>query len=306
MLTRLPIDRPEGRESARFARPPFVPPPQTPFLWTKFDAGNPFRLSNQSHDLGVPVVADDHRHLSSNFSRFWSVRNLDLAALIAFTPGLLLIYYGLDAKTALPAHVQAGYVWLFAVSGFFLIRMLLDPVMVRRPLLEPNLSVSGLTFTGVSLLVFLMANVINLGNDPHPERLETLLSKPEEPKAAQPSPGYRVFYQLAGFSGKALAAGDETQPEAYRREVVRIAAARTAAILAPPGGGDRLGVDRLPAFRQPPHRRGDRHPLPALLLHQPDDRAGRSCGPGRPFGLGDRRLPPPARRRHAVWVSPPA
>ena len=69
--------------------------------------------------------------------------------------------------------VQGGYVWMFAISGFFLIRMLLDPVMVRRPLLEPNLSVSGLTFTGFSLLVFLMANVIN-GNPP--ERLESLLS----------------------------------------------------------------------------------------------------------------------------------
>ena len=32
--------------------------------------------------------------------------------------------------------------------------------MVRRPLLEPNLSASGLTFTGVALLVFLMANVM--------------------------------------------------------------------------------------------------------------------------------------------------
>ena len=46
------------------------------------------------------------------------------------------------------------------MGGFFLVRLLIDPVMVRRPLLEPNLSASGLTFTGLSLLVFLMANVI--------------------------------------------------------------------------------------------------------------------------------------------------
>ena len=40
------------------------------------------------------------------------------------------------------------------IGAFFLVRMLfLDPVMVRRPLLEPNLSASGLTFTGISLLV---------------------------------------------------------------------------------------------------------------------------------------------------------
>ena len=121
------------------------------------------------------------------FHRFWSVRNLDLVALIAFSPGFLLLYYGLLGQSpelmkawgivaADAAHYQelsthlirAGYVWLFAVSGFFLIRLLLDPMMVRRPLLEPNLSASGLTFTGAALLVFLMANVITCP----PERLE--------------------------------------------------------------------------------------------------------------------------------------
>ncbi|MFV1963804.1 MAG: glycosyltransferase family 87 protein [Pirellulaceae bacterium] len=54
-----------------------------------------------------------------------------------------------------------GFVWLLAVCGLLLIRLLLDPTMVRRPLLEPNLSTGGLTFVGCSLLVFLMANVVN-------------------------------------------------------------------------------------------------------------------------------------------------
>ncbi|HRX77679.1 MAG TPA: hypothetical protein P5307_01395 [Pirellulaceae bacterium] len=54
-----------------------------------------------------------------------------------------------------------GYVWLFCVLGVFLVRLLLDPTMVRRPLLEPNLSTGGLAFIGCSLFVFLMANVIN-------------------------------------------------------------------------------------------------------------------------------------------------
>ncbi len=85
------------------------------------------------------------------FHRFWSVRNLDLVALIFMSPGLLLLWHG---------NEQWGYVWLFAVGGFFLVRLLLDPVMVRRPLLEPNLSPSGLTFTGVALLIFLMTNVV--------------------------------------------------------------------------------------------------------------------------------------------------
>jgi hypothetical protein len=38
--------------------------------------------------------------------------------------------------------------------------------MVRRPLLEPNLTVGGLTFLGVSLFVFLMANVVTGTPDP--------------------------------------------------------------------------------------------------------------------------------------------
>ena len=54
-----------------------------------------------------------------------------------------------------------GYLWLFAVGALLLLRLLLDPTMVRRPLLEPNLTSGGLTFIGVSLFVFLMANVWN-------------------------------------------------------------------------------------------------------------------------------------------------
>lgn len=53
-----------------------------------------------------------------------------------------------------------GFVWLLAVCGLWIIRLLLDTAMVRRPLLEPNLTSGGTTFIGVSLFVFLMANVL--------------------------------------------------------------------------------------------------------------------------------------------------
>ena len=99
------------------------------------------------------------------FSRFWSVRNLDLVGLLLFAPGLVLVAYG--KASPLPSDEQIaigqfGYVWLFTIGGLFLIRMLMDSLMVRRPLLEPNLSVGGMTFLGVALLVFLMANIIFL------------------------------------------------------------------------------------------------------------------------------------------------
>lgn len=158
------------------------------------------------------------------FHRFWSVRNLDLVALIAFSPGLLLIFHGLVKE--MPGLVQAGYVWLFAVSGFFLIRLLLDPVMVRRPLLEPNLSASGLTFTGASLLVFLMANVVM---NPQ-ERLEYQLAR--QPLVTEATPGYVPLLRLAAVSEETLAAVDKTHTGTYRRALLTVAFSRSLIILA--------------------------------------------------------------------------
>jgi hypothetical protein len=174
------------------------------------------------------------------FRRFWSVRNLDLVAIISFSPGFLLVYHGLLKDNS--DLIRAGYVWVFAVSGFFLIRLLLDPVMVRRPLLEPNLSASGLTFTGVSLLIFLMANVITTPK----ERLEYELAKheasesakhgstvpgPERP-AASSSPGFVWFHTFAGFSGHAMVPSGQTQPDTNRENLILVAATRSVTILA--------------------------------------------------------------------------
>ncbi|GIW93546.1 MAG: hypothetical protein KatS3mg110_1587 [Pirellulaceae bacterium] len=53
-----------------------------------------------------------------------------------------------------------GYLWLLTVGAFWLLRMLIDCTMVRRPLLEPNLSIGGLVWIGSALFVFLMANVL--------------------------------------------------------------------------------------------------------------------------------------------------
>jgi hypothetical protein len=55
---------------------------------------------------------------------------------------------------------HVGYGLLFVVGGFFLLRLLIDPHLIRRPLLEPNLSAGGLAFMGTALLVFLVTNVV--------------------------------------------------------------------------------------------------------------------------------------------------
>lgn len=55
---------------------------------------------------------------------------------------------------------RAGFIWLFSVGLLLLLRMLLDPLLVRRPLLEPNISLGGLVFLGCSLLTFIAADII--------------------------------------------------------------------------------------------------------------------------------------------------
>jgi hypothetical protein len=164
------------------------------------------------------------------FRRFWSVRNLDLIGLIAFSPALLLIYYGLLKQPQSPDDgmklIHAGYVWLFAVSMFFMVRLLLDPLMVRRPLLEPNLSASGLAFTGVSLLIFLMANVITRPS----ERLERMLVQQEA--TSTPDPGYPLFHTFVGYSMQTVPAAEQATPEAYREATVHAATTRSVAIFA--------------------------------------------------------------------------
>ena len=53
-----------------------------------------------------------------------------------------------------------GFIYLFSIEFLLLIRLILDPLMVRRPLLDPNLTSGGLTFIGVSLFIFMMANIV--------------------------------------------------------------------------------------------------------------------------------------------------
>ena len=171
------------------------------------------------------------------FNRLWSVRNLDLIGLILLSPGLLFVIYGQERGSQ--AYEQTGYIWLFAIGGLFLIRMLLDPLMVRRPLLEPNLSVGGLTFLGLSLLIFLMANVLtdqpmdrlslrNLttdASDSTPVNASALTqdegqhAKPENPPSEEPlslyGPGYPWVFEIFQLPSRFLFSGDhQTEPSA--------------------------------------------------------------------------------------------
>lgn len=167
------------------------------------------------------------------FGRFWSVRNLDLLALIALAPGLLLVQHGADTEAF-------GYAWLFALGVFWLVRLLADPMMVRRPLLEPNLSPGGLTFMCVSLLVFLMTNVITAEMTPNDlqgaQRLDEVLSRQsataDDGALDAHGPGYPLLHLLARVPNSALLEVDETLPQAQSELMFHTATARTMAILS--------------------------------------------------------------------------
>ena len=151
------------------------------------------------------------------FHRFWSLRNLDILLVLAFTPGMMMVYEGrqkafresdlesaealvspkvaglvetplagqaaengISQPTPLPSQVipsglsaefptqgywtaktllYFGFLWLLVCACLLVIRMLLDTTIVRRPLLDPNLSSGGMLFLGTSLLIYLMVNI---------------------------------------------------------------------------------------------------------------------------------------------------
>jgi hypothetical protein len=139
------------------------------------------------------------------FNRLWSIRNLDLLGLILLAPGILAVEYG-GYKANVPDQF-AGYVWIFAVSGCLLVRMLCDSMMVRRPMLEPNLTTGGLLFLGGSLLVFLLANVIttrpqrdDVAGAAAADRLENRDAKVDADQLARLGPGYPLLFLLPQIS----------------------------------------------------------------------------------------------------------
>jgi hypothetical protein len=131
-------------------------------------------------------------------------------------------------QAALAGHrhlAYVGYLWLFAVSLVWLVRMLIDPTMVRRPLLEPNATKGCLVFLGASLFIFLMANVIT--SNPSPDDLraakvgQSLLDRVDQKDGKTElaeywryGPGYYFLHALPIIPTHPFIRGD--QPESSR------------------------------------------------------------------------------------------
>lgn len=130
---------------------------------------------------------------------------------------------------------RRGYIWLFLVGLVFLVRLLLDPMLVRRPLLDPNLSVGGLVFLGCTLLVFTIADIVT--TRPHGDFVSGAVGAvklvrreasgdQETLKLREYGPGYRLFHVfglIPSFSqGRALM--DATTEELENAVAMEIAA----------------------------------------------------------------------------------
>lgn len=152
-----------------------------------------------------------------------------------------------DADDKSRGSEHLGYVLLFAAGGLLLARLLADPAMIRRPLLEPNLSPGGMAFVGFWLFVFLMANVATgppassgLAGAAAAERLASGQAKPgdlapaasgDEGSFAQYGPGYPLLFVLPSIStSQLMLEGNSGQVEQQGR--IRVATARVMAVLS--------------------------------------------------------------------------
>ena len=120
------------------------------------------------------------------FGRFFSMRNLDILLLSLFSPCFMLVSFGIT--NGFEEIVRLGYVTLWVMGGIFMLRMFYDCTMVRRPLLEPNLSAGGLSFLVFALFVLLVSNV-SLGYIESDAEILRDLSSPQ-------MPGYRILEDL--------------------------------------------------------------------------------------------------------------
>lgn len=130
---------------------------------------------------------------------------------------------------------KAGYVWLFCISGFLVIRLFVDPTMVRRPMLEPNLTIGGMTFISCALFVFLMANII-VSRPSEADLRGVREATKSNPKEVEESlrhygPGYRMLLLVPRIPTHQLAQG-ESPDDLASRERTTLIVTKTMAILA--------------------------------------------------------------------------
>lgn len=130
---------------------------------------------------------------------------------------------------------KAGYVWLFGLSALIVIRLFVDPTMVRRPMLEPNLTIGGMTFITCALFIFLMMNVI-VGRPSDADLRGVREASKSSPDEVEESlrhfgPGYRMLLLVPRIPTYQMAQQDEPT-DLVTTEKITVIVTKTMAILA--------------------------------------------------------------------------
>jgi hypothetical protein len=89
-----------------------------------------------------------------------------------------------------------GYLWLLCGSAYFLVRCLIDLVLVRRPALSPNLNFSGLAWLGGALFVCLIAVAVR-----QPDRRPVTVGKSSAPLDLAQRPPVNLVKETAVGTG---------------------------------------------------------------------------------------------------------
>jgi hypothetical protein len=159
------------------------------------------------------------------FTRFWSLRNLDLALLLAFSPALLFTEPNRTVSDA----------WLFTASGLLLVRLLCDGLFARRPRMEQNLNSPGLAFLGLCALVLLGMRVATeplpnstLNTVKRSENLRNRVDASEERVEAGPTPS--LIGAPVGVISEAVSQDSPNQVQGMQEAA--IVTARVMAVLS--------------------------------------------------------------------------
>lgn len=140
------------------------------------------------------------------FSRFWSLRNLDLLLLLAQLPALLY----LTTRTDRPPPWT--FAFLFVGLGLWSIRCVIDLALTRRPVLEPNLNREGLTALLVGLLSLVVVEAFTVSIHAGTAR------NPGDPHAVKNEQPFKPEPTAPGTAGAALSrAFARAMPSEFKR-----------------------------------------------------------------------------------------
>jgi len=164
------------------------------------------------------------------FHRPLSLRNLDLIVLVLFSPGLL---------TAFATGSIWAYVWIYLVGTYFLVRLFYDPNIVRRPLLQPNLTPQGLVYASTVLFLMLAVSIFDKplteGDLEASRQVDDIAAEGLESGGGESvaviAPGFPLFHRPIDRSG-AVFTPDEEEKKETRNVLLWAALSRTAALLS--------------------------------------------------------------------------